>query len=257
MSRAESAPDGVLLIGHGTTDAAGMAEIETLTRLVTERLPALAVETCFLEHAGPTIAEGFARLAARGARRIAVVPLLLFAAGHARRDIPFAVERAREAHPACELLLAPHLGCHDRLIELSALRCDEIAGGDAAPATPAETLLVLVGRGSYEPDANAEMAAFARWRFERRPVGWYEVCFLSMAEPRVERTFDLVAGLPFGRIVVQPHLLFRGALLERLRGTIEARSSRGEQHWLMTEHLGPHPLLVEAIVDRAGLAPRP
>lgn len=255
MDRVEQSRDAVLLVGHGTTDAAGIAEIAELTALVAKALPSYDVEICFLEHAEPTIAEGFARLIERGAQRVTVVPLLLFAAGHARRDIPLAVERARSAYPGREILLAPHLGCHAALVELSAQRFDEALAADSRSvhaATPAETLLVLVGRGSYEPDANAEMAAFARLRFERRPVGWYEVCYLSMAEPRLDRAFALVSTLPFRRVVVQPHLLFRGALFDRLQAGVQERELRDEQCWMATGHLGPHELLVEAIRDRVG-----
>jgi len=255
MDRDEQRRDAVLLVGHGTTDAAGIAEIAELTALVANALAGVDLEICFLEHAEPTIAEGLTRLVSRGARRVTVVPLLLFAAGHARRDIPLAVERARSVHPDCEIQLTPHLGCHDALVELSAQRFDEALAADSRTenaTTPAETLLLFVGRGSYEAEANAEMAAFARLRFERRPVGWYEVCFLSMAEPRVDRTFELVGSLPFRRVVVQPHLLFRGALLDRLLATVEARARTNEQRWLTTGHLGPHALLVDAIRNRAG-----
>ena len=255
MNRVEQCRDAVLLVGHGTTDATGIAEIAELTTLVAQALPNVDVEICFLEHAEPTIAEGFSRLVGRGARRVKVVPLLLFAAGHARRDIPFAVERARSAYPGCEILLAPHLGLHDAIVELSARRFDEAFAADSGPdmsVMAADTMLLLVGRGSYEPDANAEMAAFARLRFERRPVGWYEIGFLSMAEPRVDRAIELVSSLPFRRVVVQPHLLFRGALFDRLLATVEVRARNGEQSWIATDHLGPHRLLVEAILDRAG-----
>lgn len=258
MTRAETRGDALLLVAHGTTDAAGIAEIEALAALVASKLHGVEVETCFLEHARPTISEGFERLAERGTRRVTVVPLLLFAAGHARRDIPAAVARARTIYPEWEIQLAPHLGCHPALVELSALRFEQALSTAAtrAAAPPAESLLVLVGRGSYEPEANAEMAAFARLRFERTQVAWHEVCYLSMAEPRVSRAFELVSQLPFRQVVVQPHLLFRGALTDRLYAAVEEQA-RGVAHqsWLASEHLGPHALLAQAIVERASLAP--
>jgi sirohydrochlorin ferrochelatase len=256
MTRAETRGDALLLVAHGTTDAAGIAEIETLTALVAGLLPEAIVEICFLEIARPTILEGFQRLVARGIERVTVMPLLLFAAAHARRDIPAAVERARAAHPEWEIRLAPHLGCHPALVELSALRFEQAisaAGATSSLVSAAETLLVLVGRGSYEPEANAELASFARLRFERTPVGRYEVCYLSMAEPRVERAFELVAQLPLARVVVQPHLLFRGALFDRLYEAVVRQNVRGgKQAWLAAEHLGAHTLLAETILDRAG-----
>lgn len=248
--------DAVLLVGHGTTDTGGIAEIEALTALVAQALPDVVVEICFLEHALPSISEGFARLAGRAIERITVVPLLLFAAGHAKRDIPAAVARAQAAYPDWEIRLAPHLGCHPALVELSALRFEEaVTDPDVGhKAAAADTILMLVGRGSYDAEANAEMAAFARLRYERTPVGWFEVCYLSMAEPRVERCFDLISHLPFERVVVQPHLLFRGALFDRLREAVDERARQsGRQAWQTTAHLGPHAFLAEAIAERTGL----
>src|SRR5687767_3853616 len=87
---------GWLVVGHGTRDRAGQAEffelVELLARKVGDRGP--QVEPAFLELASPTIAQGLARLAARGVRRVLVIPLLLFAAGHAKDDIPQAVAAA-------------------------------------------------------------------------------------------------------------------------------------------------------------------
>lgn len=38
---------GLLLVGHGTRDAEGLAEFASLARLVMERLPEFVVEPCF------------------------------------------------------------------------------------------------------------------------------------------------------------------------------------------------------------------
>jgi sirohydrochlorin ferrochelatase len=121
------------------------------------------------------------------------------------------------------------------------------------PAVPsAETLLLMVGRGSHDPDANGEMARFARLRAEKLPVGWLEVCFTAMAEPSLSRALELVAALPLARIVVQPHLLFRGELLERVRATVDNWGRQfPDREWIVTSHLGSHPLLCEAVLELA------
>src|SRR5436190_669000 len=88
---------GLLLVGHGTRDAEGLAEFASLARLVMERLPEFAVEPCFLELAEPDIPTAVHRLMASGIRQLTVAPLLLFAAGHAKRDIPMTVAEAIKA----------------------------------------------------------------------------------------------------------------------------------------------------------------
>ena len=113
------AADGLLLVGHGTREEAGVAEFLAVAELVRQRTATL-VEPCFLELARPMIAEGVARLAERGARRITVVPALLFAAGHAKRDIPLAVAETAVRFPELSVRYAAPLECHDRVLELSA-----------------------------------------------------------------------------------------------------------------------------------------
>src|SRR5687768_1551001 len=79
---------GILLIGHGTRDEGAQAELLATASLLQQRLPAVPVQPAYLELAEPTIADGWSKLVERGVRRIAAVPVLLFAAGHAKKDIP-------------------------------------------------------------------------------------------------------------------------------------------------------------------------
>ena len=246
---------GLLIVGHGTRDSQGVrAFLETVGQLA-QALPEAAVEPCFLEFVHPTIGGGVERLVNRAIRRIVVVPLMLFAAGHVRRDIPTAVRRAAAFYPHLELTLARHLGCPRGLVNLSERRFQQALGGRPEIA-PEQTGLVLVGRGSDDPGATAEMKEFARIYRQVAPVAWMEVGFLDMARPSLAETLATVAARPVRRIVVQPHLLFPGLLVRSVRRMVDdyARESR-EIDWVMTEPLGPDPLLVEAVVSAArGLA---
>ncbi len=99
---AAAAEVGLLLVGHGTREPAGVNEFLTVAKLVAERFPQGPVESSFLELATPTIGEGVARLAQQGVRRVVVAPVILFAAGHIRRDIPAAVRRPSRATRSCK-----------------------------------------------------------------------------------------------------------------------------------------------------------
>src|SRR5437868_9981512 len=145
--------DALLLVGHGTREAAGLDDFAALVakiRSATDR----PVESCFLELARPTIAEGFARLAERGVRRVTVVPLLLFAAGHAKRDIPAAIAEAAARYPAMTIQQTGALELHERVLALSARRFEE-ALARAPNVDPRQTLLIMVGRGSRDEKATA------------------------------------------------------------------------------------------------------
>jgi len=251
-------PPDVLLVGHGTRDPRGLEEFQQLARMTAERLPDRAVESCLLELAPPDIAAGLGALAARGAQRVVVQPLLLFAAGHLQHDIPRAVQSAAERHPGLEWWLGQALESQTELVELSAVRYRQ-ALTNRTQVPDDDTLLILVGRGSLDAAASAEMARFSRLRRQRTPVGRLEICYLAMSRPALNETLSLAAGLPFRRIVVQPHLLFPGELEETVRRSVEEwaalepAENRPAKEWIVAPHLGPHKLLVDAIVARQAL----
>lgn len=241
---------GVLVIGHGTRDPRGVAEFLETTRLLAARLAPLPVEPAFLELAQPTIAEGWRRLVARGPSSVLVSPLLLFAAGHAKRDIPAAVAEAASEFPAMTFRLVPHLGCHPALIERSADRVRAALAN--SPCRVEDCLLVVAGRGSRDSEATAETEQYARLVATRLGAPEVRVGFLAMAEPRLTAVLDEAATSRFPSIVVLPHLLFHGELLTTVQSLVrERRSLVSNKLWFAAEHLGPE-AAIDAVVDRLG-----
>ena len=238
---------GFLLVGHGTRDDQGIAEFLATSRLVARQIPH-EVQPCFLELSKPTIDDGVARLASRGVENVTVVPLMLFAAGHVNRDIPDAVEKAAAMHRQLNIDHTTHLGCHRCLIELSAQRFHETIHPSYIPE---ETLWLLVGRGSSDPNVEAEMEYFVEHRRQATPVGDAQPCFLAMAKPSLNDILAKSCESDFSRIVVQPHLLFHGEMLQQIRRQVQAVArDRPKIEWLVTEHLGACQLLADTVIDR-------
>lgn len=248
----------LLLVGHGTRDPAGVAEFLELSRKVAARFDAAnkghtVVEPCFLEHASPTIERAMESLATRGVTRFVVAPVMLFAAGHVLEDIPARVEKAAKQWAFTEFGMSRHLGLQRSIIELSVHRYVEATRGQRH-GNP-ETMLLLVGRGSREPSANAEWSNFAGLRVEAMPTGRWETCSIALTPPLLAEMSPILANSPFPRIVVQPHLLFRGELVEKVRREVAGwRAALADRTILVTEPLGPHRLIAEAILDSADLA---
>ena len=151
---------GVLLVGHGTRDAVGKSELLELARKVAQRL-VVPVEPCFLELCAPTIDEAVERLLRSGRQHVLVAPVLLFAAEHAKCDVPAAVDAALDNRAVRHQTV--HLGCHPKIVELSARRCREAVEIDHS-VDQRDTLVLLVGRGSQDQDAIAEMHHFVQLR---------------------------------------------------------------------------------------------
>jgi sirohydrochlorin cobaltochelatase len=252
-------PAGVLLVGHGTRSPRGREEFLTLAQAVAERID-VPVECGFLELAEPTIAAATARLVDRGVRHIVVAPLLLFAAGHAKDDIPQAVARALAALGATDVtaLQVGHLGCHPSIVELSARWFTETLQV-CHPLPAADTCLLLVGRGSRDESATAEMHEFARLRAEQSPVGSTSMAFLAMARPNVQEILPELGRQGWKRVVIQPQLLFHGDLYDTLSFAVEnCRKEWPQTEWVATAYLGMglaenrlvRDLLCEAIGER-------
>ncbi|NJO83322.1 MAG: hypothetical protein HC828_11220 [Blastochloris sp.] len=79
----------------------------------------------------PTITQGIDRCVRLGARRVVVLPYVLFT-GFVRRKIAEQVQVAQAHHPAVEMLMGEHLFPHPGLTEAVAQRYYDIVNGTAA-----------------------------------------------------------------------------------------------------------------------------
>lgn len=244
---------GVLVVGHGTADAVGVAETRDVTQQVARMLPGVPVTLGFLEVCGPTISEAMDVLAAAGCRDVIAAPLLLFEAGHAKRDVPDAIREAACLH-GIRVYQADPLGCHPDIVTLAARRRAE-AMAAAGGISPEETTLVVVGRGSSDPTALCQLemvteatlsgsASFANIFFG----------FVAAARPTLTEAIRCASdpGAPGVRmVVVQPHLLFRGHVEEQVASAVDTgRASRPDLAWVRVPRLGADPLVAAASVAR-------
>ena len=109
----------------------------------------------------------------------------------------------------------------------------------------------MVGRGSRDHDATKAMIDFSRARSSFTVVDRVQVGFLAIAQPRFEDVLQATGQMDVRRIIVQPHLLFGGDLVRYVtQSTREIAHQFPQKEWLTAGHLGPHRLLVEAILDQ-------
>ena len=71
---------------------------DTVIHIERERLPEHETEWGFLEFATPIIRDGLDALQAKGLRKVLAVPGMLFAAGHAKNDIPSVLNTYQAQH---------------------------------------------------------------------------------------------------------------------------------------------------------------
>jgi sirohydrochlorin cobaltochelatase len=245
----------VLLCGHGSRDPEAVVEFEAAAAALRARLehtPHLAsggdFATGYLEFVRPTIAEGLTVLSARGARRILAIPGMLFAASHVKNDLPWEMNSFMADNPGIEVRLGRDLGIDPKLLAAAAER---IAA--AVPDERSDTVLVVVGRGTNDPDANSNIAKIARMLWEGMGFGWAEAAFSGVAHPRVDGALERSARLGFRRIVVFPYFLFTGVLVKRIYAQTDMVAARfPEIEFVKAGHLRDHVGVIDAFVDRIG-----
>ena len=252
---------GILLVGHGTRDARGQAEFREAAMMLRERMSEILVVDCFLELATPDIAAGVDALVQTGVQEIVAAPLLLFSAGHAKRDIPAAIEAAVRRHDGLSWKMAAPLGEHPAVLKLAAKRFHEAPNLQrlaASPESEEATTLVFVSRGSSDAEAIAAVHQFFdAHRSALNNVTAARVCFLAAAKPKLEETLHWAMNQSPSRIVVQPHLLFHGQLMEEIREAVAAlrsTSATSGKEWRIADYLGPSPEIIDALVSRIGEA---
>jgi len=240
----------VLFVGHGSRDPEGTREFLQIVELFRTREPERIVECGFLEFARPVIGEGVSRCVERGARTVVVVPGMLMAAGHAKNDIPSEIQAARRRYSDVSFHYGRHLHLHPNIIALCQLRIEE-AERAAGPADRKNTLLLVVGRGSSDPDANADVSKLTRLLWEGMGFGWGAACFVGVTRPLLPEALQCCQRLGFRRIVVFPFFLFTGILEKRIRQqTEEFARQHPDTEFLCAGYLHHHPLLFDAFAER-------
>ncbi len=252
-STAESrAPRGlvrttVLILGHGSRDPAANAEFEAFVGAYRAARPQLDLAHAYVELAQPSLQAALADVATR-ADHVVVLPLFLFASGHAKNDIPLALARARTDFPLVRFTAARPLGVHPILLDLAFERARPVL------AEPGKTSLLVVGRGSSDPDANGDFFKVVRLLGEGRGLAAIVPGFAGITWPLTSDALETAARGRPERIVVLPYLLFAGRLIEKLLAQIEA--FRTQTPWIRVElarHLGGDerlfPLLDERLLE--------
>ena len=219
----------LLAIGHGTRNSRGRQTfidfVETYQKLDTSR----PVIPCFLELTEPSIQHGIEACVERGYTDITALPILLFAARHNKFDVTNELDRARSPYPQINLSYGRHFGITPKIIELWRDRLAELDRPKHNPQNIAreDTVLLFVGRGSSDPDANGDVCKLARIIWEGSGYKTVETCFIGIAHPRLEEGFRRAYMYRAKRVIVLPYFLFTGTLMEKI---FNITAQQEEQH---------------------------
>ena len=118
---------GLIVFAHGSrVESANQAVRDIAARMAASR--ADPVETAFLELGEPDLTGAAARLVARGASRIIVIPYFLTLGTHMQRDLPRLAQIAASRNGGVDIEVTLPLDGHPALLEALLDRATEALG---------------------------------------------------------------------------------------------------------------------------------
>lgn len=244
---------GVMICGHGSRSKSAVTEFAVLAEKLAPLFPDWPVEYGYLEFATPVIKTGLDALRAKGVTHVLAVPGMLFAAGHAKNDIPSVLNTYAAEHDIT-IQYGRELAIDLQMLQAAGDRIKSAV--DEANATHgavdiADTCLVVIGRGASDPDANSNVSKICRMLWEGMGFGWAEVGYSGVTFPLVQPCLEHVARLGYKRVVVFPYFLFSGILIDRIYGfTDEVAGHYPDIEFIKASYLNDHPKVIATFADR-------
>lgn len=243
----------LLLIGHGSRDQQGRQNLMDFAAAYQALDPSRPVIPCFLELTEPTIQDGVDRCVAEGYTDISALPVLLFAARHNKFDVTNELDRARQRHPQVRFHYGRHFGITPSILDLWRDRLARLDEPDHNPhgIERQQTVLLFVGRGASDPDANGDVYKLARMVWEGSGYDTVETCFIGITHPRLEEGFRRARLYHPKRIIVLPYFLFTGVLMKKIQNiAAQEQAAHPEMEVICLPEMGIHPQLMRVMRDR-------
>jgi len=245
---------GIMVCGHGSRNQNAAREFSSLAEGLKKYYPDMPVEYGYLEFCNPVISEGLDKLRKQNVTHVFAVPGMLFAAGHAKNDIPSVLNTYQAQNPGMVINYGRELGVDLKMIRAAGIRINEAierANRQDGVVHADETLLMVVGRGASDPDANSNVAKVTRMLWEGLGLGWAETAYSGVTFPLVAPALTHAAKLGYRRIIVFPYFLFTGVLVKRIfRFTDEIAEKYPDIQFVKANYLNDHPLVIETFRDR-------
>ena len=114
-------------------------------------------------------------------------------------------------HTGLEVTYGRELGVDLKMLRAAGDRIQEAIAAAPTDVPRTETLLLVVGRGASDPDANSNVAKVMRMLWEGMGFGWGEVAYSGVTFPLVAPALEHVTRLGYRRVIVPLFPLHRGS----------------------------------------------
>ncbi len=239
----------ILICGHGSRNKLAITEFQELTKCIQKRYPKFIVEYGFLEFAKPSILDALDTLKDLSIKKVIAIPAMLFAAGHVKNDIPSLLMNY-SGKTGIEIIYGRELGINNLMISAACERVKDVFKQNNT-LKPEDSLLVVVGRGSSDPDANSNVSKITRMIVEGIGLGWGETVFSGVTFPLVEPGLKNVVRLGYKNIIIFPYFLFSGVLVTRIKRQSDLVAINNPNiSFIHAQYLSSQSYVVDTFVER-------
>jgi sirohydrochlorin cobaltochelatase len=168
-----------------------------------------------------------------------------------KNDIPSVLNTYAAQNEGVTIELGKELGIDPKMMHAAGARIQEALDAASDDVSLHETMLVVVGRGASDPDANGNVSKVMRQLWEGFGFGWGETVYSGVTFPLVEPGLEHAAKLGFKRIIVFPYFLFTGILIDRIyEHTDRVAKRHPEIEFIKASYLNDHPMVIETFKER-------
>lgn len=233
----------VLYVGHGSRVKEAQDKAISFMKSCMPLVKADIQEICFLELTDPSIEEGFETCVNKGATHIAIVPLLLLTAMHAKSDIPVEIEKVRARFPQVKVTYGKPIGVNQEVTKAVAARIEE-AGYQGERGR-----ILLIGRGSSDPDVKRDVFGIADDVRSLLPHAEVLPCFITACEPNYRDVLAQLSADDDVPVYLVPYLLFTGILMKEIESEA-AQARKRLKDVRVCRYIGFHPHVKAAYIER-------
>lgn len=127
----DSRQTGVIILSHGSKLKSANLTMANIVMTVKKELGLKNILSAYLQFHQPDFAMTVSRLAAKGCKKIIIMPFFLFKGNHVSHDVPKAIKEEKARHPQVNFIYTDNLGPDTRLSEIviekihEAIRCTQ------------------------------------------------------------------------------------------------------------------------------------
>lgn len=240
--------NGVLYIAHGSQKREKNQALGVFVHALHEQVGShIPYRIAFLEHDEETIDKGASSMIQQGVTHVITVPLLLFAATHALRDIPNEIAEVKNKFPEIEFQFGDTFGHRAGTVQILEERIQQAIIQEGLTESKDGTACILIAHGTKRyPTPQQQLEEIADHLQEQLQIKIFPTNIRGR-EPFLPVTIEAMNA--FQNVIILPFFMFNGHLVDEIHEKLKAATLHRFDQLIMTETLDFDERMIPDIVE--------